>query len=149
MRMLTVDQLVDRLEHDTQFLSGTNRDSAARHRTIRATIDWSHALLGQREQSLLRRLSLFAAGWTLHMAEDVCSGVGIQRSDVLVVLAQLVDKSMVLMTARDAVARYRLLEPICQYALERLEASGEAPEYAARHAVSLLGLPDTRYTLAA
>ena len=140
-RLLTVDQLVDRLEHDAHILSGTNRDGSPRHRTIRATIDWSHDLLGEREQILLRRLSVFAGGWTLDMAEDVCSGAGINRSDVLDVLAQLVDKSMVLMTARDAVARYRLLEPIRQYASERLEASGEASDYAARHAATLLSLP--------
>jgi predicted ATPase/transcriptional regulator with XRE-family HTH domain len=148
-RLLTVDQLVDRLVahvlrrpigtraggglrmNYSQILSRTNRDATPRHRTIQAAIDWSHDLLGEREQILLRRLSLFASGWTLDMAEDVCSGAGINRSTVLDVLSRLVDKSMVLMTACDAQARYRLLEPIRQYALERLEASGERSTYEA------------------
>ena len=133
-----VHWLVDKLKHDAHVLSGTNRSRSPRHRTIRATIDWSHNLLGERERVLLRRLSVFDGGWTLDMAEDVCSDAGINRSDVLDVLAQLVDKSMVLMTARDALARYRLLEPIRQYALERLEASGEASDYEARHAATML-----------
>ena len=121
-RVVTVEQLSEILEHDVYILGGTSRGGAARHRTIRATIDWSHDLLGEQEQVLLRRLSVFKGRWTLEMAEEVCSGSGIDRDDVLDVLAQLVDRSMVLVDARDVVARYRLLEPIRQYGLERLEA---------------------------
>jgi predicted ATPase len=87
----------------------------------------------------LRRLSVFTGRWTLEMAEEVCSGGEIDRDDVFDVLAQLVDKSMVLVDGRDVVARYRLLEPVRQYALERLEAAGETIEYQARHAVVLYG----------
>jgi tetratricopeptide (TPR) repeat protein len=86
----------------------------------------------------LRRLAVFAGGWTLQLAEEVCSGAGIARSSVLDVLAHLVDKSMVVADARGRSARYRLLEPIRQYALERLEASGEAGAFAARHAMVTL-----------
>ena len=123
---MTVEQLSDILEHDVYVLGGPSRGGAARHRTIRATIDWSHDLLGEQEQILLRRLSVFTGRWTLEMAEEVCSGSGIDREDVLDLLAQLVDQSMVLVDARDVVARYRLLEPMRQYGLERLEAAGEA-----------------------
>jgi predicted ATPase/transcriptional regulator with XRE-family HTH domain len=148
-RVVTVEQLSEFLEHDVHILGGATRGGAPRHRTIRATIDWSHDLLGEREQILLRRLSVFSGRWTLEMAEDVCSGSGIDIEDVLDVLAQLVDKSMVLVDARDVVARYRLLEPIRQYALERLEAAGEAAEFHARHAAhvandSLSRVVDTR-----
>ena len=138
-RVVTVDQLSDSLEHDVHVLGGASRGGAARHRTIRATIDWSHDLLGEREQILLRRLSVFAGGWTLETAEEVCAGGGIARDEVLDLLAQLVDKSMVLVDTRDLVARYRLLEPVRQYALERLEAAGEATEYQARHAALVFG----------
>jgi predicted ATPase/DNA-binding XRE family transcriptional regulator len=136
-RVVTVEQLSEILEHDVYILGGPSRGGAPRHRTIRATIDWSHDLLGEQEQILLRRLSVFSGRWTLEMAEEVCSGSGIDREDVLDVLAQLVDRSMVLVDARDVVARYRLLEPIRQYALERLEAAGEATQFQARCAASL------------
>jgi predicted ATPase len=134
------------LEHDVHVLGGPLRGGAPRHRTIRATIDWSHDLLGEQEQILLRRLSVFTGRWTLEMAEEVCSGADIEREDVLDVLAQLVDKSMVLVDARDSVARYRLLEPVRQYALERLEAAGEATQFQARHAATLYasGVPARR-----
>ncbi len=138
-RVVTVEQLSDILEHDVHVLGGASRGGAARHRTIRATIDWSHDLLGEREQILLRRLSVLAGGWTLETAEEVCAGPGIARDEVLELLAQLVDKSMVLVDTRDLVARYRLLEPVRQYALERLEAAGEATEYQARHAALVYG----------
>jgi predicted ATPase/DNA-binding XRE family transcriptional regulator len=125
-RVLTVGQVSERLEADPGSLHGTSRDAPPRHRSIRATIDWSHDLLGHQEQILLRRLALFAGSWTLDMAEAVCAGAGLEGSDVLDVLGQLVDKSLVLVDARNAVARYRLIEPIRQHALERLEVAGEA-----------------------
>jgi predicted ATPase/transcriptional regulator with XRE-family HTH domain len=137
-RVLTVEQLADRLDYDSGVLGGATRAGLPQHRTIRATIDWSHDLLGQQEQVLLRRLSVFAAGWTLHLAEVVCSDGGIERSDVLDLLTQLVDKSMAVVDSRDAVVRYRMLQPIRQYAVELLEASGEARTYRARHADTFL-----------
>jgi predicted ATPase/transcriptional regulator with XRE-family HTH domain len=142
-RVVTVEQLSDILEHDVHILGGPSRGSAPRHRTIRATIDWSHDLLGEREQILLRRLSVLAGPWTLETAEEVCTGGTIAREDVLDLLAQLVDKSMVLVDARDVVARYRLLEPVRQYALERLEAAGEATQYQARHTALVYGTVST------
>jgi predicted ATPase/DNA-binding XRE family transcriptional regulator len=139
-RMLTVEQLADRLDQDRDVLAATNRAAPAKHRTMRATLDWSHALLTAPEQVLLRRLSVFAGGWTLSSAEEVCSDEGIDPASVLDLLAQLVDRSMVLVDARDTVARYRLLEPIRQYALERLDASGEATEFRARHSSAMIAL---------
>jgi non-specific serine/threonine protein kinase len=142
-QVLTVEQLAERLEYDSGALGRAVRTGLPRHRTIRATIDWSHELLDEREQILLRRVSVFAGGWTLTMAETICHGGDIDVEDVLELLTGLVDKSMALVGATDAVARYRLLEPIRQYAMERLEASGEAATYRARHAAALLGLADT------
>jgi non-specific serine/threonine protein kinase len=142
-RLLTVEQIAARLERDLGTLGAAERAVLPQHRTIRATIDWSHALLREQEQILLRRLSVFAGGWTLEAAEEVSPGDGIERSDVLDLLAQLVDKSMVLVDAREAVARYRLLEPVRQYAAERLEAAGEADAYRARHAAALIELACT------
>jgi len=142
-RMLTVEQLAERLEHDSPGLSGANRAGLPQHRTIRATIDWSHDLLGQQEQILLRRLSVFAGGWALDTAEYVCSGADVERAEVLDLLAQLVDKSMALVDTRETVARYRLLEPIRQYAMDRLVAADESTVYRARHATAFLELART------
>jgi tetratricopeptide (TPR) repeat protein len=141
-RVLTMEQLADRLEYDPTLLASASRTGLPQHQTMRATIDWSHDLLGEQEQVLLRRLSVFAGGWTLETAETVCSGTGIERDDVLELLTQLVDKSMAMVDARNAVARYRLLEPIRQYALERLELSGEAETVHANHATALLQLAE-------
>ncbi len=139
-RMLSVEQLAERLEQDAGVLAATNRTGLPQHRTMRATLDWSHAFLGDEEQVLLRRLSVFAGAWTLAMAERVCGGAGIEQDAVLDVLAQLVDRSLVLVDARSVVARYRLLEPVRQYAAERLEASGESATFKARHAAAMLEL---------
>jgi len=135
-RVLPVEQLADRLEYDSDVLGRTIRMGLPQHQTMRATLDWSHQLLGDQERALLRRLSVFARGWTLRVAEVVCSGAGINAAHVLCLLTRLVDKSMVMVDASGALGRYRLLEPIRRYALERLEASGEATSYWARHAAA-------------
>jgi non-specific serine/threonine protein kinase len=137
-RVLTLEQLADRLDHDADFLESTTRNADSRHRTLRTTIDWSHDLLGDQEQVLLRRLAVFPCTWTLRDAEEVCSGTDVEQVEVLDLLAQLVDKSMVLVDTRQAVARYHFLEPIRQYAMERLEASDDAEVYRARHAGAFL-----------
>jgi predicted ATPase len=76
-------------------LRGGSRTAAARQRTLRATLDWSHDLLSEDEKVLFRRLSVFAGGWTLEAAEAVCSGGGVEQEDVLDLLGTLVDKSLV------------------------------------------------------
>ncbi len=140
-RVLSLDQIAERLGCNASILRTSNRFGLERHRSIRATIDWSYDLLDDCERLLLRRLAIFAGGWTLAMAEEVCSGAGIERSEVLDLLAQLVDKSMVIAHATGTSARYRLLAPIRQYAFERLDASGEAAELAGRHAGLILSMP--------
>lgn len=139
-RMLTVEQIAERLDQDGALLAATNRSGPPKHRTMRATLDWSNNLLGAREQVLFRRLSVFAGGWTLASAEEVCSDATLERASILDLLAQLVDRSMVLVDASCAVARYRLLEPIRQYAADRLEESGEAATFRARHSSAMLAL---------
>jgi predicted ATPase/transcriptional regulator with XRE-family HTH domain len=139
-RVLSVGQLADRLERDSGGLANNHRASLPRHRTMRAAIDWSHDLLTSQEQVLLRRLAVFAGGCTLEMVEQVCSGAGVEVSEVLGILAQLVDKSMVVVDMLNPIARYRLLEPIRQYGLERLTTAGERDTFRARHAAVLLEL---------
>jgi len=124
---LSVEQIAERLDERFRLLVQGSRTAAARQRTLRATVDWSHDLLGPDERLLLRRLSVFAGGWTLEGAERICG----DDIDVLHTLGDLVAKSLV--TFEDGAARYRLLETIRHYAGERLAEAGEAAELLVRH----------------
>lgn len=116
-RALAVEQIAARLEEDFRLLVGGNPTGPSRQRTLEA---WSHHLLAETEQNLFRQLSVFAGGFDLEAAEVVCGGDGVVRAQVLDVLTRLVDKSLVVLEERSGDARYRLLEPIRQYARDRL-----------------------------
>ncbi|HEY0716649.1 MAG TPA: LuxR C-terminal-related transcriptional regulator [Streptosporangiaceae bacterium] len=132
VRALSVEQIGARLADRFRLLTTGDRAAPARHRTLRATIDWSHDLLTDAERTLLRRLSVFA-GWSLEMAEQVCSDEDLPAVDVLDAMAGLVDKSLV---AREpevlGQARYRLLDTIREYAAAHLDAAGESTIFRAR-----------------
>src|SRR6185295_3796880 len=102
-----------------------------RQQTLRALIDWSHDLLTEPERVLLRRLAAFAGGFSLEAAEAVCAGGDVEPGEVLDLLANLVEKSLVVHEPESE--RYRLLETIREYALERLRAAGEEHEVRERH----------------
>jgi tetratricopeptide (TPR) repeat protein len=105
-------------------------------------MDWSYGLLSEKERVVLRRLSTFAGGWTLEAAEAVCSGNGIDGTDVLDLLTQLVDKSLVVVETQGAEARYRLPETVRQYSLDRLMESEEAADVRRRHRDWFLGFAE-------
>ena len=135
MGTLAVEQVAQRLETSLGLLSGGSRTAEPRQRTLKATLDWSHNLLSGPERALFRRFSVFAGGWTLEAAETVCSGGGVEREDVLDLLGALVDKSLVVAGASTGGAvRYRMLEPMRQYAAEKLGEIGEADDVLDRHA---------------
>jgi predicted ATPase/DNA-binding CsgD family transcriptional regulator len=131
--VLSVNQIVARLENQLGLLASGRRTALPRHRTPRALVDWSHDLLPSGERILLRRLSVFAGGWTLDAAEAVCAGDGVAREEILDLLAQLVAKSLVQVDNQDTDGRYRFLETIRQYAAERLREAGEEPVLRRRH----------------
>jgi len=136
---LAVEQVAGRLEGSLNLLQSSSRTVEPKQQTLRATLDWSLKLLSENESALLGRLSVFAGGWTLEAAEKVCSGRSIEQYDVLDLLEGLVDKSLVVAApATDGAVRYRMLEPIRQYAREKLEESGEADEVQDRHATFFL-----------
>ncbi|HSG44893.1 MAG TPA: hypothetical protein VLA72_17235, partial [Anaerolineales bacterium] len=97
-----------------------------RQQTLRALIDWSYDLLSDPEKALFRRLAVFVGGWTLEAAESVCSGEGVESYEVLDLLTQLVDKSLVIAEEHDGAVRYHRLETIRQYAREKLLETNEA-----------------------
>ncbi len=145
MGALAVEQVAERLEDSLGLLTGGARTAEPRQRTLRATLDWSHELLSPPEQTLFRRLSVFAGGFTLEAAEAVGAGEGIESGDVLDLLSRLVDKSLVLAgggagASRATPPRYTMLEPVRQYGEGRLAAGAEAAAVRHRHASWFFGL---------
>jgi len=131
----SVEQIATRLDDSLRLLTAGSRTASPRQRTLRGALDWSYDLLSKPERVLFGRLSVFAGGWTLEAAEAVGSGEGIEEEDVLDLVSRLVDKSLVVLgTTAHGVVRYRMLEPVRQYAQEKLEASGEAEELRRVHA---------------
>jgi predicted ATPase/transcriptional regulator with XRE-family HTH domain len=132
-RMLSVEQIADRLDHAFLLLTGGSRTALPRQQTLKATIDWSYNLLSSAERTLFLRLSIFSGGWTIEAAEAVCSGdwdnsVSLLPEEILDLLSRLVDKSLVLAEPGESgLMRYRMLDTVRQYAHESLlEAGGDA-----------------------
>ena len=133
IKLLPPATLLARLDQQLAVLTGGPQDAPERQRTVRATLDWSFHLLNSPQQTLLRRLAVFAGGWTLEAAEGICAGGNVERVDVLDLLGYLVDQSLVIAEDHDGVARYRMLETIRQYADEKLTDSGEQEILRDRH----------------
>jgi len=132
-KVLSVDQLTARLDDRFRLLAGDTSNTIPRHQTLRATMDWSYNLLSMSERTVLRRLSVFAGGWTLEASEAVCSGDSIGAADVLELLTRLIDKSLVAADVLSGEARYRLLETVRQYARDLLQKSDEISDARGRH----------------
>src|ERR671935_1813164 len=131
IKFLTPDALLPRLERRLPLLTAGARDAPERQRTLRSTIEWSYELLDPPEQELFIRLAVFAGGCDLEAAEDVCSAD-------LEILGSLIDKSLI----REQEGRFLMLSTIREYAAERLEARGDAPEIRCRHAEHYLALAE-------
>ncbi|MGW2707153.1 tetratricopeptide repeat protein [Streptomyces sp. NPDC001340] len=130
--VLAPRQIAERLDDALALLGRGSRRGATRQETLLATLEWSHRLLDEEERRLFRRLAVFAGGFSLAAAEEVCAH-GVQGTSVLDLLGRLADKSLVWAEPRQDEVRYRLLETIRQYAAERLRAAGEVPAIEARH----------------
>jgi len=127
--VLAPQQIAARLDDSFKLLITSGRSTVLRHRTLRETIDWSHALLDPAEAALFRRLSVFAGTFSLDAVEAICPD-----DSVLDVLSSLVDKSLVVMETVGGEARYRLLETLRQYAHDRLDAANEVADLRRGHA---------------
>jgi predicted ATPase/DNA-binding CsgD family transcriptional regulator/DNA-binding XRE family transcriptional regulator len=131
--VLSPEQLAARLDDRFKLLTGGSPTALPRQQTLRGTLDWSYELLSELERTLLRRLAVFAGGWTLEAAESVCAGEGLEGDAILDLLAGLVSKSLVVVGHEAQGVRYRLLETVRQYAWERLQAAGEQEDACRRH----------------
>ncbi|HEY3310599.1 MAG TPA: tetratricopeptide repeat protein [Anaerolineales bacterium] len=132
VRMMSLEQILDRLNDRFHLLTGGSRTALPRQKTLQALVEWSHALLDGPEKQLFRRLSVFTGGWSLEAAEAVCSGDGIPDSAIMDLLERLVDKSLVLAETSGS-EHYRMLETIRQYAALKLQDSGEEEHLRQRH----------------
>src|SRR5215469_13806389 len=135
LRAFSPDEIVAGLHDRFRLLTGGSRTAVRRQQTLRASVDWSHALLTEPERALFRRLAAFAGGFDLAAARAVGAGDGLEAYQVLDQLALLVDKSLVAADEYDSqgVTRYRLLETVRQYAAEKLGESREADQVRTRH----------------
>jgi len=132
------EQIAKRLDDRFKLLTGGSRTALPRQQTLRALIDWSYDLLSEDERALLRRLSVFAGGWTFEAAENICNNV-----DVIEYLPQLVNKSLVTMDDAGEESRYFLLETIRQYARDKLLEKGEGEGTRSRHLTYYLEMVET------
>lgn len=133
VNVLGVEQIAARLDDALHFLTHGKRNAPRRHQSLSATLDWSYELLSPEEQRLFRRLSVFAGEFSLDAAEEICGNDEPGRVEILTVLAHLMDKSLVIKQEETSEARYRMLEPIRQYALEQLRQVGEQNSVRMRH----------------
>ena len=133
VRALSLAEILDSLHDRFRLLTGGARTAVRRQQTLRASVDWSHALLTDPERVLFRRLAAFLGGFDLDAAQAVAGGGDVQRYQVLDQLTLLVDKSLVVADDTGGRTRYRLLETVRQYALEKLGESGEADAVRTRH----------------
>ena len=134
VQTFSAEQIAMQLNECFHTLTGGSRTALPRHQTLQASIDWSWRLLYEPEQTILRRLAVFAGGFTVEAAGQVCAGDGIESRQVTGVISQLVTKSLILVNQdTERARRYRLLETIRQYARERLIESGEQENIRTRH----------------
>ncbi|MEV6565508.1 ATP-binding protein [Streptomyces kronopolitis] len=133
MRVLSAPQILSRLDDRFRLLDAGPRTAPPRQRALRAAIDWSHDLCTHQERLLWARLSVLSGGFDLEAAEQLCSGPGIDRSDVLALITGLVDKSVLTCEEQGTRMRYGMLETLRHYGQEQLAASGEEPALRARH----------------
>jgi predicted ATPase/DNA-binding SARP family transcriptional activator len=136
--MLTVEQISKRLDDRFKLLTIGLRSALPRHQTLRAMIEWSYDLLSDKERLLFKRLAVFSGGWMLEATEEVCSGNGIESTEVLDLLSKLVNKSLVLVETVSGEFRYRRLETIRQFAREKFLEYSESVLLRDRHLIYFL-----------
>ena len=137
---LTPEEILGRLDDRFRLLESGQRTASTRHRTLRGVVDWSYSLLTEAEARVFDASSTFVGGFTLEAAEQVCTSVA--DEDVASLLWRLVDKSLVVSETVMGVRRYRMLETLRSYGLERLDERGESDSTRARHAAFFLAFAE-------
>ena len=140
--VLAIEEILERLDDSFQLLSGGSRVAPTRHQTLRAALAWSDELLTEEERIVFRRLAVFVGEFQLEAAEMICAGPGTPSEAILDFVSGLVSKSLVVTGRGEQRSRFRLLEPVRQYALELLNRRGEATDVRARHLAFYLDLAE-------
>ncbi|MGV0626865.1 helix-turn-helix transcriptional regulator [Mycolicibacter minnesotensis] len=133
VRAWSLTEIVDGLHQRFDLLTGGARTAVARHQTLRASVDWSHDMLSESEQVVFRRLAVFLGGFDLDAAHAVVDDTDLPRHQFVDDLIGLVDKSLVVADNTEQTTRYRMLETVRHYALEKLDAAGETTVVRTRH----------------
>ncbi|WP_306805642.1 winged helix-turn-helix domain-containing protein [Caballeronia sp. BR00000012568055] len=140
--VLGIETLAAHLDDRFALLTGGNRTALPRHQTLKATLDWSHALLDDAERTTLRRLGVFANGFTMEAAIAIVQDNSLREFDVIAALSGLVEKSLVVTQVTSGAASYRLLETTRAYALQKLDDNGERRTITLAHARYFASLLD-------
>jgi predicted ATPase/DNA-binding SARP family transcriptional activator len=141
--VLSAEQILQHLDDRFRLLTNGLRSALPRHQTLYATIEWSYELLSEEERILFRRLAIFVDGWTLEAAMEICTGNDIASSEVLELLSQLVNKSIITTQVSQYGTRYSVLETLRQYAQEKLIKSQENDVLRDKHLKFFLNLAET------
>src|SRR5262249_6248415 len=138
----SIEEIAARLDDCFRLLVGGSRTAPPRQQTLRGAIDWSYDRLSSVERQLFAALAIFDGGWTASAAEAVCSGPGLAREELLPVMRQLVEKSLVVVDVQPHGHRFRLLEPLRAYARERARVAADLPTLEQRHLIWCLELAE-------
>ena len=133
LNVLSVAEILARLDDRFRLLRRGRRGATDRHQTLQATLDWSYGLLDPAAQAVLRRLAVFSGGWEVTAAEVVCAGEAVAAVDVLDVLDELLERSLLYVQQAEGLPRYGMLETVRQYGAQQLEWAGEAGAVRDRH----------------
>src|SRR6185369_551698 len=143
VKVLSPEALLARLDERLRLLTRGAVDMPERHQTMRAAIAWSYDLLEEAERQVFERLAVFAGGCRVEQAEAVCAGERVDAAEVVDALTSLVEHSLLATSDdRDGEVRFRMLEVVREYALERLEARGEADDARRCHALAFKTLSE-------
>ena len=146
IRHLGPKAILERLEEQFKLLSSSSRTGPERQQTLKATIDWSYKLLSKQEQLLFKRLSVFVGNFNLEAIEEVCSDKKLKKDNIIEVISQLVDKSLVISeNLEDESVRYKCLVPIQQYSLQKLIECGDEKEQREQHLSYYLNMAEDAY----
>ncbi|HUX95773.1 MAG TPA: AAA family ATPase [Bacteroidales bacterium] len=146
IRHMDIEIIFERLEDQFKILSSSSRTAPERQQTLKATIDWSYNLISEQERLLFDRLSVFAGDFSLEAVEEICTDKKLRKENILTVLCQLVDKSLLIaVTGENEYVRYRYLVPLQQYSMNKLISCREEKKYRKRHLLYYLKMAEKAY----